>query len=497
MEENDTREAKWYDKFVKKTDASRGSKKPRGSKGKKPVRRERAAAFAESGRDSREWISAEREAKPRGGLGAAAPMTRSASGKERKREWKPRETIDRKRSARLVSAASLFDARKIPADARAVLENFDRVAQEVFPASARQLSDLPQDIRRLSHTLTDMRRERETAYMSDAPALSGYARYFTWWNLVRLARLFSNLGDGALNLSDGDVCVDMGSGPLTVVMAMWLALPALREKDLTWICVDISQGALSLGEDLYMSIASKAPPRSREAKAHWKIVRAKKRIGDEIREKAALVTCVNMLNELQERERLEADRLVQKYIGVLHSYCAKNSSVLVVEPGVPAQARVISLARDALIEKGMRIVAPCPHERECPMDGFEAKLGGKSKWCNFAFKTGDAPQKLLALSAESGIPKERAVMSFVLATNFPCEESAAGKKILRLRIASDPIYLPGYRTGYYACCALGLALVIDVSGNGYSSGDVIEVEPLVDPGLLPRDKKTGAVTLNV
>ena len=138
---------------------------------------------------------------------------------------------------------SLFDVKNIPADAQKVLQNFDQIAQAALPANSKQLVALPKQIRELSHQMTDDRGSRRLGYMNEKTFLSAYIRYFVWWNLVRLTRLFANLDFGFLR--DGDVCLDIGSGPMTLVCALWLACPTLRQKKLVWYALDISQAALA------------------------------------------------------------------------------------------------------------------------------------------------------------------------------------------------------------------------------------------------------------
>jgi hypothetical protein len=403
--------------------------------------------------------------------------------------------------ARIVTTAHLFEAAAVPKDAREVLNTFPSIVQGVFPASGKQLLSLPLDIRRLSHELTDERSERRTSYMNSPAYLSAYVRYFMWWNLVRLTRLFANLGSRSFPVQDGDYCLDIGSGPLTVVTALWLACPELRNKKITWYCMDISQGALSLGEDLYLSIAARTPPGEKGAEPHWNIIRIKGALGVTIREKASLITCTNMFNELYQNGQYAPEDLAQKYAASLFSYTAEKHTILVVEPGVPRQARIISLLRDSFIKSNMKITAPCPHVETCAMNGLHARMGGTAKWCNFAFSTEDAPQQLLKLSADSGIPKERAVLSFVLASNAGPETKQLKQTPLQppltLRIASDPIRLPGHRTGYYACSQLGLTLAINASGTGFKSGDSITVIPLNGLSTLHSDVKTGAKELSI
>ena len=398
---------------------------------------------------------------------------------------------------------SLFDIKNLPADAKKILQDFDQVAQSAMPANSKQLVIISKIIRELSHQMTDDRGSRRLGYMNEKTFLSAYVRYFMWWNLVRLARLFANLDFDFL--SDGDVCLDIGSGPLTLPCALWLARPDLRQKKLVWYVMDISQGALSVGEEIFLALAAKTGGEP------WKIVRVKGELGTAVKEKARFVTCANMFNELlQSRGGEPPDYLAKKYSQALFKYLdfenggAANEgraksvrggpALLLVEPGVPKSARFVSLMRDAFIRRGLVALAPCPHQQSCPMDGRRAGQGGANgKWCNFAFETDDAPKKLLALSASAGIPKERAVLSFVLA-GAARESFASPKSGGLLRVASDIIRLPPDgegqkpRAGHYACSEQGLVLAISKGGKRVYSGDLLEVENNFTP-------KSGAETI--
>lgn len=394
----------------------------------------------------------------------------------------------------------LFDTKKIPQDALAVLENFDKIIQDIIPANSKQESALPKQIRDLSHQMTDERERRRKGYMNEKSALVAYARYFMWWNLVRLTRLFSNLDFSFLR--DGDICIDIGSGPLTVVCALWLSQPALRKKNLVWHTMDISRQALNLGEEIFLSIAARtAKAKSSEESENgnadvlqWKIIRVKDSLGASIRQKAALLTCANVFNEILQSESAPPDALAKKYSKALFPYLQENASVLLIEPGVPNSARFISLMRDAFLRNGFFAAAPCPHQGRCPMDGRRAgKSGASGKWCNFAFETADAPKRLLSLSEKSGLPKERAVLSFVFV-----QKNENAKKLSEqsesIRIVSDTIHLAqkGAR-GHYACARQGFSLAVCSPGKKVESGDLIFGAKEKNE----RDEKTNALIFEI
>ena len=141
-----------------------------------------------------------------------------------------------------------------PEDARRILDNFDGIIRTNLPLSSKQLLLLPRNIKELSHCLTDERSKRRLGYMNDNIVLSSYAYYFLWWNLFRLTSVFSALDENVFSfLHDESVCLDIGSGPLSVPLALYLARPELRAVKLTWYCMDTSQNALALGENLLLS----------------------------------------------------------------------------------------------------------------------------------------------------------------------------------------------------------------------------------------------------
>ena len=391
---------------------------------------------------------------------------------------------------------SLFNVTKLTSESLAVLNNFDDVIQGVKPLNSKQLQQLPDNIRNLSHQLTDKRSERRLGYMNDNIQLSSYIRYYTWWNLVRLTRLFSNLPDSVFPKKDC-ICLDLGSGPLTVVTALWLARPELRSLKLTWYCLDVSANSMALGEDVYLStVARTSSSDSEQAEMPWKIIRVKGSFGTVIRQKADFITCANMFNELDQASDMPPEYSSKKYFDQLKTYSTPSASFILVEPGVPKAARTVSLLRSRFLNSGKTIAAPCPHAEECPMNGFKAYTGSSNKWCNFAFNTEDAPAKLLKLSERAKLPKERATLSFIAVSS---EKSVADKTDLSCRVASDPIKLPNYRTGFYACSKLGLTLLtvpqLDEKKQLHS-GELLSVK-IKTPDSLPKDEKSGACVISL
>lgn len=409
------------------------------------------------------------------------------------------------------TAKSLFVS--LPKEEKYILDNFDNIIQNIKPLNSKQLMQLPNLINELSHQLTDERNTRRNGYMNQTVMLSAYVRYFMWWNLYRLTNLFCGFDNDKFSfLKDNDYCLDIGSGPLTLPIALWLSRPELRTKKLVWYCLDISQTALSFGEELFLSIVAKTLPttssenatenkaktesnekssddetennQDEENPCPWKIIRVKGELGTEIRNKATFITCANMFNELYYDSNKPLEEQAKRYTQTLSSYAANNFATLVIEPAVPRSSRFISLTRDALIRKKLSILSPCLHEKECPMDG---RRGGK--WCHFVLDTTNAPKKLHKISDAAGLPKDRAALSFVFASNFTKAEPS---KEIKFRVASDPIRIPSKGEGRYACSEIGLSLLMNF--NNTKSGDEISIDKNKFRNIhsLPIDFKSGA-----
>ena len=350
---------------------------------------------------------------------------------------------------------SLFDFANVPIEAKRIVNNFDKILDDVTRLNSKQKAMLYHQIKMLSHTLTDSRDERRVGYMNETTTITSYAYYYMWWNLVRLTRLFANLPASFFALEDNDICLDIGSGPLTVVTALFLSRPELRNKKLTFYCMDLSREVLAFGENVFLSVAARLECEP------WKIVRVKGEMGTGLKEKASLIACANVFNESTEKYNLnEHEAVCEKYVNLILSYTdSSRAKVLVVEPGVPKNGKLISSMRKSFIEKGFVPVSPCPHCEECVMTRKEIN---ESKWCNFSFETDNAPEALLKLSEKAELNKTRAVLSFIaVEKNIKTQNDESDeKKILSFRIVSDAIRLPGNRQGFYACSEIGLLLVV-------------------------------------
>jgi ribosomal protein RSM22 (predicted rRNA methylase) len=84
-------------------------------------------------------------------------------------------------------------------------------------------------------------------------------------------------------------------------------------------------------------------------------------------------------------------------------------TLLVVEPGTPAGWRRILAVRAQLIAAGAAIVAPCPHEKPCPL--------AESDWCHFSRRV--ARSRLHRLTKQGDVPWEDEKFIYLAASRHP------------------------------------------------------------------------------
>ncbi|MDR2865092.1 MAG: rRNA methyltransferase [Spirochaetaceae bacterium] len=369
---------------------------------------------------------------------------------------------------------------------------------KTFPVPARFVSALPRNVAELSRLLSSARPERKEGYLNDPALLGAYMRYFLPWNIYRLCKLFSSESIGSfiasLFLADDENhgVIDLGSGPLTLALALWISFPALRSKKITLFCIDHNRSALRAGEKLFYAFTG--------PKSAWNIkllhVDMRHGIPDSAKTHPVKLLCaVNIFNEIfwkipqADTEKLKD--FAEKQAFLLSKASDTNSALLVVEPGVPRCGQFIHFLKVAFESRDLVIRSPCPRCSACCMRG--GKRG--SKWCHFYFDTDDSPKDLQKLSGAAGLSKDKAVLSFLLA-----QKSALPKKesddLLDLRVISDLFPLPEYQYGRYACSAKGLVLLRGSKKimESCPSGAELSARKSAFGGI---DKKSGALILPV
>lgn len=370
------------------------------------------------------------------------------------------------------------------------LEELAAHLRQILPLRPKHREALPGQIRALSGYLTIERDQLPPDYMNQPPLLAAYLHYFLPWNLYRQGRLLAGLD---LRIRPGAQIVDLGAGPLTFLLALWLARPALREQELKYLALDRSDAVLKQGRQLFKLLAGATS---------WQVRTEKKPVGRGRTQSADMLVMANFLNEMEwggegrprARERDEDqgtphDQLLESW----ERQVADSAAILLIEPGTRASGRNLVRLREAALARGWQVAAPCPHAASCPMPGQRNKA-----WCHFNFAADGAPAWLDKLSRRAKLPKDRASLSFLLLTRGddpPVRVAAPGSQGQPerwVRVVSEAFDLPEWQRGRYGCSARGLVLLQDHkggAGGGPRPGDLLDV---TWPDELQRDRKSGA-----
>lgn len=204
--------------------------------------------------------------------------------------------------------------------------------------------------------------------------------------------------------------LDVGGG---TGAAVWAVADTWRQDTHTSAVLDWSEAALTLGRDL---AAGSDSPAVRAAEWRRAPLGGAVRLPD-----ADLVTISYVLGELAPADRTTV---------VAEAARAAGGAVLIVEPGTPdGYARIIA-ARDQLLAAGYTVLAPCPHDAACPIEGTD--------WCHFAARVN---RSSLHRQIKGGsLPYEDEKFSYVAAARFPAAP-AAGRVIRHPQIRKGQVLL--------------------------------------------------------
>ncbi|MEG2172838.1 MAG: small ribosomal subunit Rsm22 family protein [Desulfovibrionaceae bacterium] len=391
---------------------------------------------------------------------------------------------------------------QLPFGVRAALKALPRAINEILPLRTAHKRDLPLAVEELSLRLTSERNTLNRPYWSAPRLTSAYIRYFLPWNIIRLTRLFVGLPlpepkalapSPAHEQSDGPsteplprLLVDVGAGPLTVPIALWMAKPQWRDLPLTVLCLDSAPQPLDLGKKLFLALAGEHSP--------WRIITRRAPLDALPRELRSvrgipwLLTAANVINEIPVKNGQFNDERFAAIADVAAHFCQHpEASALFVEPGTRLGGKNMVSLREQALEMGLKPVAPCPHAAACPVQESRS-------WCHFTFDIDGAPEWLLELSRQAHLTKDGLSMSFMLLQkNAPAPKPPqTHPELENVRIISAPFIIPGmWGSSRYACSERGLTLLTDALS--FPSGALIEAQWPEEP---KQDKKSGAFIIS-
>ncbi|MFJ8915538.1 small ribosomal subunit Rsm22 family protein [Amycolatopsis sp. NPDC102389] len=221
--------------------------------------------------------------------------------------------------------------------------------------------------------------------------------------------------------------IDIGGGTGAAIWAAADVWPSLEESTV----VEQVPGAIALGRRLAENAGDKAVRGST-----WRrgLIDPSAPAPE-----ADLVTLSYVLGELPEARRADTVRWLS----------AKSSMLVLIEPGTPGGYERIAEARDQLVELGLSLVAPCPHEDACPIPR------GKD-WCHFSARL---PRTGLHRQLKSGtLGFEDEKFSYVVASRTAPERAEA-------RILRHPVKRKGM-VSLSLCAGSGLTETIVTKRHG-------------------------------
>ncbi|MFF3019942.1 small ribosomal subunit Rsm22 family protein [Streptomyces sp. NPDC057939] len=182
--------------------------------------------------------------------------------------------------------------------------------------------------------------------------------------------------------------VDVGGG---TGAATW-AVDAIWDGPRTTAVLDWAEPALALGKELAGRSSSEV---LRGAEWRRAVIGSGIALPD-----ADLVTVSYVLGELTEPARR----------AVVAEAARAGRAVVLVEPGTPEGYLRIREAREQLIEAGLRVAAPCPHDGTCPIEVGQ-------DWCHFSTRVSRSSLHRQVKGGSLAYEDEK--FSYVAATRFP------------------------------------------------------------------------------
>lgn len=389
------------------------------------------------------------------------------------------------------------------------METLIGIIEENSPIPKNREHLLKQNIQLLWRELTSERVNRKSDYIGELARLSAYFRYFLPWNILRIIPILAGI---ELDLDDGSRILDIGSGPLTLPIALWIARPELRKKKLSFTCIDrvgtVMEKGLAILDSLQMRTG---------LSGFWNFQLKKgvfpgRNPGSGIAStKYNLVTEANVFNEIFWKDRARMDEKAARLGSDLKNHLVNGGRIFLLEPGDPRSASMLAALRDWFISTGSKMLAPCPHQGPCPMSGYyQSRLfsedpgapastkpgqrhGNRRKlpWCHFSLPMDACPKKLEDFSRYMGLPKERLVSSWLYIKDALIDETQKTE----VRLVSDSFVLPGGQNGRYACSRWGYTLVKG-EGSKLPSMSLLALDDSNRSKPAEKDHKSGAILLD-
>jgi ribosomal protein RSM22 (predicted rRNA methylase) len=281
---------------------------------------------------------------------------------------------------------------RLPTELQSAIER--EAARYSFSHLAQVAAELSESYRSRAATLTFSAAHRVAYAVVRLPATFAAVRAA----LAEIRRLAPELRVKSL--------LDYGAGPGTAAWAATEIFPELQRMTL----LERDQELIRLGK-IFAQSSAHAALRT----AQWQATDFRTADGFAPHD---LVICSYSLGENDDA----AARLALKA-----AWQAAAKIILIIEPGTTQGFSLIRALRDELTSAGAHLVAPCPHERACPMSGDD--------WCHFAQRCERSSLHRRIKGAELGYEDEK--FSYLAAAREPVT-------LVSARVVRHPLRRSGF-----------------------------------------------------
>ncbi|MEK6744743.1 MAG: small ribosomal subunit Rsm22 family protein [Nitrospirota bacterium] len=347
-----------------------------------------------------------------------------------------------------------------------------KIASPSAPAS------LADDVARLSRLLTRERDDLPPAYLRDQGLRRAYLAYFLPPNLAKIHVPLRELCLHPADLLKKDrlKVLDLGSGPGTSVLGIreFFRLRGSGQH-LEFTAVDQVGENLKEAEALFREAGGGADDRATLTTVRSGI----KAIADRSGGPFDIIVLSNVLNEIFLRETDRIRKRTELVRNIMARLLATNGSCIIIEPALQETSRDLLMVRDAIVDGGSQVYAPCLVQGRCPA------LVNPRDWCH-EDRHWDPPGAVRELDEATGLRKDSLKFSYlILRKDSRSLADVCGPGCYR--VVSEPLASKG-KLEFYLCGQEGrrLATRLDKDAspaNGaferLQRGDVVRVEGLV------------------
>jgi ribosomal protein RSM22 (predicted rRNA methylase) len=238
-----------------------------------------------------------------------------------------------------------------------------------------------------------------------------YALYRMPATYAALSRVLDHLQEVFSDFSPTSA-LDLGSGPGTAMIALCQRYSSLKTV----------RGFERSSE--FRTLCEKMAPYMLQRPIHFESHDIDLERPITTKDRVDLVSAVYSLGEISARKEW------------LFWMASHASCILIVEPGTPKGYACLMECRDALIKEGLHIIAPCPHQKKCPLMGTKV-------WCHEAVRLPRTRYHRWLKSARLGYEDEK--FCYLVAT----------PNIDPVTVESRVIHAPRHRSGHThitLCC---------------------------------------------